>query len=345
MVECTLRMNHLNIRVAYIYGIISIFASLFAVVSNTIVLCVLWLPNYRTKSNKILTSLAISDTLVGGVLLPIFAGQLLSTDQLSNCAYDYAREYITTVTIGSSLMALGLVAYDRYILISNVGAYNRIMSKRKIDLLITASWVFPAVSPVLRFLGKGPFLYCVIVITLGPLVVLMLTYYKIMKSVQQSSSRISEFGKDKTKGSGRRDELKIGRMLKSTQTNKSIDVTSKRLRKRNIKFAKAVGLLILTYCMCLMTSSVWSICDLVNESNHFTSITVIQNLYVFACFTGSMNSCFNPIIYFLKQPGVRKGVYNLFRVKRDGANLNDSNMNSSSNETGMAERTFKINQF
>ena len=189
--NCVLRMNELQSPATLIYSILSIFGGLGASLGNLLVLIIIWRPTQRTQSHKILTSLAISDMLVGVLLFPLFSAQLLSTDHLlQNCLYDYAREYITTVTIGSSLMGLGVVSYDRYILMTKYGQYKDIMTSRKITILVTISWGFPAVSPTLRFLGKGPFLYCVIAITLGPLIILLLTYYKIVKCIQRSSARI-----------------------------------------------------------------------------------------------------------------------------------------------------------
>ena len=253
---------------------------------------------------------AISDTLVGAVLFPIFSIQLLYTDLLQNCAYDYMREYITTVTIGSSLMTLGVVSYDRYILMTKVGKHKKIMSPRRVGILIALSWIFPAVSPALRFLGKGPFLYCVIVITLGPLIILLFTYYRIMKCIQQSSARI---------GAHKRCESDTPDISEHLRASRS------RNEKKNIRLARSVSVLILAYCVCLVPSSIWSINDLLNDSFGYTRPQVIQNLYVFACFAGSMNSCCNPIIYFFKQPGIQKGVYKLFNIKRSALNSSSTN--------------------
>ena len=344
--SCVLRMSELQSPVTVIYSILSMVGGLGAAVGNLLVIIIIWRPTQRTQSHKILTSLAISDMLVGTVLFPLFSAQLLSPeDLLRNCFYDYSREYITTVTIGSSLMALGVVAYDRYILMTKYAQYKYIMSPKKIALLIALSWGMPAVSPSLRFLGKGPFLYCVIFITLGPLFILLLTYYKIMKCIQQSSARIrthtvTPLNKIKkitatatvtttmantsikqpvtiNNNNSKKENLSLcvsPYTAKQRQTTQSQSV--KRSEKRNIKLAKTVSILILVYCMCLVPSSVWAVCDIIQMSEPFTRKEVIQNLYIFACFAGSMNSFFNPVIYFFKQPDMRKGLKKLLGLNK-----------------------------
>ena len=319
---CTLRMNYLTPPTTQVYGMLSIFAAIFAACGNTLVLIVLWMPNQRIKSNKILTSLAISDSLVGYVLLPIFSWQLLNTEQLQSCSVDYTREYLTTVFIGSSLFTLGVVSYDRYILLTKLTNYNRYMTNRKIIILLTVAWVFPIVSPALRFLGKGPFLYCVILITSGPLVVLTFTYILIAKAIRENDKKLKL--KRKNTAEYPESSLSVDEMRSSESETQSStmnnnnssfrkSVSTRRIKSKHIKLAKTVAVLIVCYAICLLPSSVWSICDLINESHHYAATLTIQNMYILACFAAGINSCINPVIYIFKQPGFKKSLRKLFK--------------------------------
>lgn len=327
-------MNYLTTPTTQIYGILSIFAAILAAGGNTIVLLVLWMPNQRIKSNKILTSLAISDSLVGYILLPLFSWQLLNVDKLQDCLVDYSREYITTVFIGSSLFTLGVVSYDRYILLTKLTNYDVYMSKTKVIVLLTISWAFPAVAPLVRLFGKGPFLYCVILITVGPLFVLTFTYWKIAKAIGKNDKKI-KLQKDKMRKNSieprenssnyelRSTEISEGgddpaaqhQQHKRTKTTLQKIIHTKRVKSKHLKLAKTVTVLIVGYALCLLPSSIWSITDLLNDSYNFTGPYTIQNMYVFACFGGSLNSCINPIIYIFKQPGFKTSLKKLFRVK------------------------------
>ena len=365
---CVLRMSELHSPVTVIYSILSMFGGLGAAVGNLFVIIIIWTPKQRTQSHKILTSLAISDMLVGTVLFPLFSVQLLSPNNLlHNCFYDYTREYITTVTIGSSLMVLGDVAYDRYILMTKYAKYKYIMSPKKVAVLIAMSWGMPAVSPSLRFLGKGPFLYCVIAITLGPLIILLLTYYKIVKCIQESSARIRshtviplhKINKITTTAATSITRKIVTTSIKQPATNnnnhngkdylssctvkrkKTIQsISVKRSERRNIKLAKTVSVLILVYCVCLVPSSIWSVCDIIQMSGPFTRTEVIQNLYIFACFAGSMNSFFNPVIYFFKQPDMRKGLKKLLGFAPNKTKITNANGSSCGANDGSSNSPF-----
>ena len=343
--KCVLRMDQLQEPFPLIYGTISVFGGLVASVGNLLVIIIIWRPKQSThQSNKILSSLAVFDMLVGAILFPMISIQLLaSKDLLRNCVYDYIREYVTTVTIGSSLMTLGIVSYDRYILMTELGHYKDIMTRRKIIVLIVLAWVLPGVSPTLRFLGKGPFLYCVIFITLGPLIILLLTYYKIVKCIQQSSARIRSHhivhpaspGSIPKKKQQQKEPGPAGphQQHDGAAPGPGGNLSTKRSERRNIKLAKAVSLLILVYCMCLIPSSVWSICDIIQMSHPFTDTPVIQKLYVFACTAGGTNSALNPLIYFFKQPDMRRGFKRLFSgLTKRKATVHTNNNNKRHNE-------------
>ena len=116
--------------------------SVLAIVENGFILLFIWkMGRKMTSSVKILSSLAVSDLLVGVVLSPVTSWQVLNHTSLSNCNAEYVRRYFSILLIGSSVLTLGLVAFDRYISLTKLTNYNRYMNNRKlISLLFLPGW-------------------------------------------------------------------------------------------------------------------------------------------------------------------------------------------------------------
>ena len=124
--------------------------SILAIVENGFILFFIWKPDRKIPfSIKILSSLAVSDLLVGMVLSPVTSWQVLNHTSLNNCNADYVRRYFTVLLVGSSVLTLVLVAFNRYISLTKLTNYNRYMSNRKLIVLITFAWLVPALTPIL----------------------------------------------------------------------------------------------------------------------------------------------------------------------------------------------------
>ena len=80
----------------------------------------------------------------------------------------------------------------------------------------------------------------------------------------------------------------------------------KRQERKQIALAKSVTVLIICYTLCLMPSNAWMIFNLLNSKYKFLDWKVFHVWYIIATFATQLNSCINPIIYFLKNPEFRK---------------------------------------
>ena len=84
--KCPIHISLLNPPLTTVFGVMFIIASIMATTGNAFVLFVLWRPGRKvTSSIKILSSLAVSDMLVGLVLSPVSAWQVLDYTTLRNC--------------------------------------------------------------------------------------------------------------------------------------------------------------------------------------------------------------------------------------------------------------------
>jgi len=155
---CQTRMSIITPPVTYFYAAFFTIGGIMAVISNFIVLIILWLPEHRSRSNKLLTSLAASDLFVGLTVFPITAYQMFHYASLSSCNIDFARIYYCVALQGSSCMVLGVIAYDRYILMTKTNAYYKPSMRKFIIALVTLSWLIcchlfcPIRNPVYKLL-------------------------------------------------------------------------------------------------------------------------------------------------------------------------------------------------
>ena len=105
-------------------------SAFIAAVGNSFCLVVLWQPSQKSKSNKVLTSLALSDCLVGYVCFPL-AIWLINNSQEPNAtfcntidAYVFSTLWITSC----STCSIAFISYDRYTFITKSNRYHDILT-------------------------------------------------------------------------------------------------------------------------------------------------------------------------------------------------------------------------
>ena len=304
--NCSTRMSSLETPLTTIFGAMFISISVFASVTNGLVLFVLWKPGGKvTTSTKILTSLAVSDFLVGMILSPLTSWQVLSKS-LNDCRVEYTRRYLVLLLTGSSVLTLGLISYDRYILLLKLGNYSKYMTRWKLITFLLFAWLVPALIPILQLeiFGSFPYLIAVILIFFCPLVVLSVNYRLILRVIKRQEKTLRTY------------ELEVSGATSVTDTSrgtiqnnfKEIAATEKKKRKarKQITLAKSVIMLIFWYILFLMPSNAWIVVRLINLKYYFLSLKVFHVWYLIAAVTTLLNSRLNPVIYFLKNPEFRK---------------------------------------
>lgn len=310
--KCPIRMSILNPPLTTIFGVMFIVASIMATAGNAFVLFVLWRPGRKiTSSIKILSSLAVSDLLVGLVLSPVTAWQVLDHNALRNCNADYVRRYFTVLLVGSSVLTLALISYDRYILLTKLTNYNKYMTKRKIIILLTFAWLFPALVPALQIkgaFGKHTYLSFVLICFFVPLVFLSVIYCYIVQAIKKKEMKMMNYTQ----------EFSVNASTDSGEEFKMKEVAIKNQNRHEIKqiaLAKAVAILIVCYGVCITPINSWIIVDRFNVEYKFMNEKGHQVWYLISMLMSQCNSCINPTIYFLKNPEFQKRVKSLFTKK------------------------------
>lgn len=76
----------------------------------------------------------------------------------------------------------------------------------------------------------------------------------------------------------------------------------------------------------MMPSNAWIMIRLINLKYHFLNLKIFHVWYLIAAVTALLNSCLNPVIYFLKNPEFRKR--DKFSFQRSVNSVSDVNVNS-----------------
>ena len=309
---CQTRMSLLHPPLTYVFGVVFIIISLIATIANSVVLVILWMPKRISTSHKVLTSLAVSDALLGLILSPITAWQVIDTASLSNCTVDDIRAYFTVLLVGSSVMTLGVIVYDRYILLTKLTNYNTYMTKKKALILLSIAWLYPALVPILRLLRQQPYVYlaAALSILVLPLIFLLIGYYNITKAVYIQEKMLITNQMNPC-------IVSYSDSLSTPSHRYAINFTEEnsfRTEAKHIKLGKAVAVLLLCYFCCITPLSLWLVLNIVNSSHNFIEIVDLQILYLCSMVMSQLNSCFNPIIYFYKMPDIRRGFQKLIRL-------------------------------
>ncbi|KAM3843296.1 trace amine-associated receptor 13c-like [Diretmus argenteus] len=251
--------------------------------------------NLHTPTNILLLSLAVSDFLVGFLLMP---GEILLIAEcwyLGNfmCAfYVYVSFIITSSSVGNMV----LISVDRYVAICHPLRYPTSITPRRVKICVTLCWVCSVSysSLILKDFLKQPDRYnscdgeCGIVINyttgyvdivvsfIGPVTVIIVLYSRVfVVAVSQARAMRSHI----------------------------VTVTHRRsvtVKKSEMKAARTLGIVIVVFLVCYCPYYLPSLAGQDTSSEASYLIFVILLLYC--------NSLLNPVIYAFFYPWFRKAM-------------------------------------
>lgn len=327
------RLHLLTPPFTYVISVTFVINTILGTIGNLIVLIILYKSKVRSKTNKLLISLAISDLLVCVILSPLTFLELVLQNKEITCYIDKTRIFFVLLLIGASASTVSAISYDRYILLTKLTNYHQYITSVKLLLLLLYAWLVPIV--VFAFFISGRiylyFISILVLLFLSPLIALTISYYLIVKEIKLKEKKLQQHQSECPSPNG---SLMISQMelnnqevstSRSSNKNKIRIVASKKDTKLHVDIAKAVILLILCYIVCLLPANVWTVLVMINSSSPFTSAINLQYLYIITMVTTQVNSTLNPIIYFSKNPEFKKGLDKLFgRNKVQNNKINKS---------------------
>ena len=288
--------------------IIYAISGLVAALGNTFCLVVLWQPSQRSKSNKILTSLAISDCLVGYACFPLAIWTLHDVDMASGraCIVQSANGFMAIWMTYTSTCSIVFIAYDRYVFITKLGNYNAILTNQKVAVIMLFYWL---IMFLFALAGNMNIMFYVVIgptFVLISIIILCTSYYFIWKAVKASCRRIS-----------------------AHEPNKII---SRQEQKRQNRLAKKVLVLIIFYILCFFPTFLFSILVILTRTGYVTMV-ISAHVYFVTLFITLFNSCLNPFLYVWNDPEFKSACKRMIRKNKGLAKVHFRNSPSACDTT------------
>ena len=169
-----------------------VISAIIAAFGNIFCLVVLWQPSQRSTSNIILTSLALSDSLVGFICFPLVIWRMNIWQDPPMKFWVHQSYGFTTLWMGAcSICSIVFIAYDRYIHITKSNQYHDILTKRKVIIIILSIWIFTFIFALCCMLVKGIYMIVAPLFLVASTLIICMSYYLIWKAAKKSQRRIA----------------------------------------------------------------------------------------------------------------------------------------------------------
>ncbi|XP_072542437.1 trace amine-associated receptor 5-like [Salminus brasiliensis] len=248
----------------------------------------------HTPTNFIILSLAVSDFVIGAIVMPVQCVMLLDICVHHAKTLCPVYHFISTIVGTVSLYNIVLIAVDRYVALCNPFFYLAKMTVRTMLICISFGWGFSlCYNLTVMYIGSlkqqvgnviclrecaVPInntwgLVDLIFIFIIPCLLIIILYFRVLTVALRHANAISNTAK--------------------------LPVSQKK-KKSELKATKTLGSVVLVY---LVSWIPWYTCLVNIESlpNPFISITYLMCLFF-------SNSCINPIIYAISYPWFKKAV-------------------------------------
>ncbi|XP_070777650.1 trace amine-associated receptor 13c-like [Enoplosus armatus] len=279
-----------------LYTLLSSVTVLTVALNLLVIISISHFRQLHTPTNLLLLSLAISDLLVGVLVMPVETVRFIETCWLLGdlmCALSYIIGFtLTSASVGNMV----LISLDRYVAICHPLQYHSKISRSRVEVSVCLCWACSLLynGLILKEHLKQPDRHnscygeCVVVINyssgtvdlvftfIGPCSVILVLYMRVfIVAVSQARAMQSHI----TAVAGR------------------VTVTAKKSEK---KAARTLGIVIVVF---LMTFCPYYYPSLAGQdiSNSASSWAVVSWLLYF-------NSCLNPLIYAFFYPWFRKAI-------------------------------------
>ncbi|XP_054642413.1 trace amine-associated receptor 1-like [Dunckerocampus dactyliophorus] len=270
---------------------------IFTVVLNLLV--IISISHFRqlhTPTNHLLLSLAVSDVLVGLLVIPVEIYMRTSCWTLGDvlcCLWVYMTVTLTSVSVGNMV----LISADRYVAICDPLHYNTKVTVKRVQLCVCLCWFFALllcsiiVKDQLAHPGKYYSCYgeCVIGIDFeGGIFDLVVTFVLPLSIIITLYMRVFVVA------------VSQAQTMRSHVTSVKLQHSVKgRAKKSELKAARTLGVLVLVFLMCL--------CPFYSLS--LAHDKKIMSLFAkYASYLYELNSCLNPLLYALFYPWFRRAV-------------------------------------
>ncbi|KAF3694464.1 Trace amine-associated receptor 13c [Channa argus] len=297
--SCKKPLQHLA-ETVFTYILLSCISFLTLVLNLLVIISISHFRQLHTPTNLLLLSLAVSDLLVGLLLMPVRILLIGSCWFLGNfiCAlFQYLSYIITSSSVGNMV----LISVDRYVAIIDPLCYPTKVTPQRVKFCVCLCWASCVLYNGLiltDFLEQPDAFYSchgecgnvinyiagavdVILTFIGPITVIIVLYMRVfVVAVSQARAMRSHIAAVSLQGS-------VGGIAKKSER----------------KAAKTLGVVVVVFLMCFCPYFYPSLVSLDSS----TTVALVWLLY--------SNSCLNPLIYAFFYPWFRKSVKHIVTLQ------------------------------
>ncbi|KAJ7391580.1 hypothetical protein OS493_017276 [Desmophyllum pertusum] len=267
-----------------VYVVVSLsILSVLIVVSNFCVCLLVYLKKaLRTNTNWLMVSLAVSDILTGGVLLPVYLIEPTSI----------VTSYLVCMILLSGVANLCAVTYDRYVAILKPLEYSY-RAPKILKRALILSWLLPAIYSLLPLCwNTDPTLkihkaYMVCLQFIGivvPYIFITFAYVRMFMQVRRSLT------------------------MKRSMTSLRVHKNERRRISSDAKVAKVFSIVASAFLLCWLPIIYITTADIINRYD-----IIPDALSIVSFFTIATSSLVNPLMYAFLKPDFKMAIRTCFR--------------------------------
>ncbi|XP_076130003.1 trace amine-associated receptor 13c-like [Alosa pseudoharengus] len=299
-----------SVRSAYeyvlMYFIFSVMSAVTVFVNLLVIISISHFKQLHTPTNLLILSLAVADLLVGLIVIPVEAIQLVETCWYFGKEFCFVFQCIVYALLSSSLGHLVLIAVDRYAAVFDPLLYSQRITVNKTFMSISLIWSFSVLYNLVllycnrsvNFFGDQSFcqgqcflyisfewgIFDLIISFIAPCAVMITLYLKIFQVATYQANIIISI----SAGAGYADHNKVS-------------------RKSESKAAKTLGIVVTVFLLCWIP---YYLCLLTADASEASALTI--TLLTWILYT---NSCMNPLIYALFYTWFKTAVKHILTLK------------------------------
>ncbi|XP_047457285.1 trace amine-associated receptor 13c-like [Mugil cephalus] len=280
----------------FLYIMLSCISVITVALNLLVIISVSHFRTLHTPTNILLLSLAVSDFLVGVLLMP---GEILQQTacwflgDMMCSLYNYVSYIITSASVGDMV----LISVDRYVAICDPLHYPTRVTEKRVQLCVCLCWLCSVfyttfiLKDDLIQPGKHNSCYgeCAIVISYtAGIIDLIFTFIVPISLIIVVYMRVFVVA------------VSQARAMRSHIAAVTVEVSlTLATKKSELKAGRTLGVLIVVFLMCFCPY--YCVALVGNNSISSSSLTFVLYLFYF-------NSCINPLIYALFYPWFRKAM-------------------------------------
>ncbi|KAM4602182.1 trace amine-associated receptor 6-like [Polymixia lowei] len=291
-----------RLETALLYALFSALAALTVALNLLVIISISHFRQLRTPANTLLLSLAVSDLLVGLLVMPIETVRFMETCWLLGRLMCALTPLVSYCLLSASVGNLVLISIDRYVAICDPLLYSSKITLGRVKACIGLCWVCSVLYNGLILMGhlgqpdrfNSCYGECVVVIShhagtvdllvtfVGPCAVMVVLYMRVFVAAL-SQARI------------------MHRVAVSTAT------TTVTVKRSEMKAARTLGIVIMVFLVCFCPYYYPSLAgqDTSNSLSYFALLSWIM----------LVNSCLNPLIYAIFYPWFKKATKFIFTME------------------------------